>query len=375
MREARLPAQLGLPKTNEIEVHMKRFFIISLFLFAALLSGCAQTAPDLPEDAGGPDPLPAELTFSEDVFSHSRSSPDAVCYSWLDAQMHQFCVDDANAVFFASDPIVSSTDDEHGSHSVYTATGASGARLIMEYNSVSMQSLYYCTPWYVSKAELLVRDYPADTGAFGMNNVDELPREELAFAAARDAEAAVKEALERLGCGNIGAAEVYSLSPATLAALEQDYPRRGDQGEYLPPQSWTEEDTCYYLRFRCEYGGLVFSREDCGTDITAYYSARGMERLEIRTPLEVTGTGEKIEMPSAEDAKAMVTRKYDSIILTDDLTVEEISLEYAIAPGGGKLVPSWRVIISETIVSEELGEFQNRFCIRFDALTGKQMTQ
>lgn len=354
---------------------MKRFFILSLFLFAALLSGCGQTVPDLPENADGPAPIPAELTFSEDVFSHSRSSPGAVCYSWLDAQMHQFRVDDANAVFFEDDPIVSSSDEVHGGHSVYTATGASGARLILEYNSVSMQSLYYRTPWYISKAELLVKDYSADTATCSFNNVDELPREELAFAAAWEAEAAVKEVLERLGCGNIGAAEVYSLSPATLAALERDHPRKDDQGEYLPPQSWTEEDACYYLRFRCEYGGLVFSREFCGTDITAYYSARGIERLEISTPLEVTGTGEPIEMPSAEDGKAMVVRKYDSIILTDDLTVEEISLEYALAPGGGKLVPSWRVIISETIVSEELEEFQNKFCIRFDALTGKQMTQ
>lgn len=352
---------------------MKRFFIISLFLFTALLSGCAQNAPNLPEDSDRPNHHPAELTFSEDVFSRGRSSPDAVCYSRLDVRMHQFRVDDANAVFFAGDPIVSSSDEVHGSHSVYSVAGASGARLILEYDSVSMQSLYYCTPWYTSRAELLVRDYPADLGASGMNNVDTLPREELAFAAAREAEAAVKEALERLGCGNIGAAEVYSLSPATLAALEQDYPRRDDQGEYLPPQSWTEEDACYYLRFRCEYGGLVFSREDCGTDITAYYSARGIERLEISTPLEVTGTGEKIEMPSAEDAKAMVTRKYDSMILTDDLTVEEISLEYAMAFGEGKMVPSWRVIVSETIVSEEPGAFQNRFCIRFDALTGKQM--
>lgn len=354
---------------------MKRFFMISLFLFAALLSGCAQTAPDLPEDADGSAPISAELKFSEDVFSHSRSSPSAVCYSRLDAQIHQFCVDDANAVFFEDDPIVSSSDEVHGGHSVYSAYGASGAQLIMEHASPSMQSLYYCTPWYTSKAELLVKDYSADTAMCGFNNVDELPREDLAFAAAQDAEAAVKEALERLGCGGIGAAEVYSLSPATLAALEQDHPRKNDQGEYLPPQSWTEEDACYYLRFRCEYDGLVFSREFCGTDITAYYSARGIERLEINTPLEVTGTGEPIKMPSAEDGKAMVVRKYDSIILTNDLTVEEISLEYALAPGGGKLIPSWRVIISETIVSEELGEFPNRFCIRFDALTGKQMTQ
>lgn len=357
---------------------MKRFFIISLFLFSAFLSGCAQTAPNLPGDTDKPAPLLAELRFSEDVFSHSRNAPDAACYSWLDAQIHQFCVDDANAVFFEKDPIVSSKDDDRGSHSVYSATGASGNRLFLEYNSVSMQSLNYRTPWYTSKAELLVKDYPADMGAFNMNNMNELPREELAFATVREAEAAVKDTLEQLGCGNLGAAEVYSLSPATLAALERDYPRMDDDGKELPLQSWTEEDACYYLVFRCEHDGLVFSREGlqtAGTNITAYYSSRGIEYLEIQTPLDVTGVGENIEMPSMEDAKAMVSQKYDSMILTNDTTVEEISLEYVLAPGGGKLIPSWRVIISETIVSEELGEFQYRFCIRFDALTGKQMTQ
>jgi len=351
---------------------MKRIFITLFFLFSAFLSGCAQTAPNLPEDTDKSVPLLAELRFSEDVFSHSRNAPDAVCHNWLDAQLYQFRPDDANAVFFEKGSIASSKDDDRGGHSVYVATGTSGNCLILEYNSVSMQSLYYRTPWYISKIELLVKDYPADMGAFNMNNVNELPQEELAFATVQEAEAAVKDTLEQLGCGNLGAAEVYSLSPATLAALDRDYPRKDDNGKELPLQSWTEEDACYYLVFRCEYDGLVFSREGlqmAGTNITAYYSSRGIEYLEIQTPLDITGVGENIEMPSVEDAKAVVSQKYDSMILTNDITVEEISLEYIMAPGKGRLVPSWRVI-----ASEDLGEFQNKFCLHFNALTGKQMT-
>lgn len=50
--------------------------------------------------------------------------------------------------------------------------------------------------------------------------------------------------------------------------------------------------------------------------------------MSISTPLEVTATGQQIEVPSVEDAKAMITDKYNSIIMTAPATVEEISLEY-----------------------------------------------
>ena len=351
---------------------MRRFFAVLLPFLVIFLGGCAQTAPNLPEDTDKAAPLLAELRFSEDAFSHSRNAPDAVCYSWLGAQLYQFRPDDANAVFFEKDPIVSSKDEEHGRCSVYTATGASGARLVLEYNSAFMQSLYYRTPWYGSKTELLVKDYPADIGAFNMNNVDKLPQEELAFATVREAETAVKDILERLGCSNLGAAEVYALSPATLAALERADPQKDDDGRELPLHSWTEEDACYYLVFRCEYDGLVFSREGlqvAGTNIAVHYSARGVECLEIQSPLEVTGIGERMDMPSPEDAKAIVTQKYDSMLLTNDITVEEISLEYIMVPGEGRLVPSWRVIILK-----DYGEYQYQSHLRFNALTGKQMT-
>lgn len=350
---------------------MKRFFIIWFFLFSAFLSGCAQTAPNLPEDTNKPDPLPAELTFSEDVFSHSHNAPDAVCYDWLEAQIYQFRVDDAKAVFFENDPIVSSEDHDYGNRCVYMASGASGAYLLIEYNSAAKQTMLYRTHWYNSKADLLVKNYPADIGAFNLNNAVELPQEELAFATAQEAEAAVKEALGQLGCGNIGAAEVYSLNPATLAALERDDPRVDDNGKELPMQSWTDEDACYYLVFRGEYDGLVFAREGLqweGTNITAYYSSRGIEGLQIQTPLEITGVGQEIDMPSTEDVKAMISRKYDSIILTNAITIEAISLEYIMVPSEGRLLPSWRVI-----VSEDCGEYQYKSYLRFNALTGEQM--
>lgn len=59
--------------------------------------------------------------------------------------------------------------------------------------------------------------------------------------------------------------------------------------------------------------------------------------MSIRTPLEVTATGQQIEVPSVEDAKAMITDKYNSIIMTAPATVEEISLEYIMTVEQGTL--------------------------------------
>ena len=91
--------------------------------------------------------------------------------------------------------------------------------------------------------------------------------------------------------------------------------------------------------------------------------------MSISTPLEVTATGQQIEVPSVEDAKAMITDKYNSIIMTAPATVEEISLEYIMTVDQGALVPSWRIIVDESTA-----QIPYKCCVRFDALTGKELT-
>ena len=352
---------------------MKRFFAMLLFLSITFLGGCTQTATKISENSDETIQPSVELSFSDDMLSHNNNASDAICYDWLEAQIHQFSIDDVKNAFFADDPIISDENRDYGSYSFYVALGLSGAYLQMEYNSTTRKTIFYKTPWYDPKVHLLVQDYPADIDSFNLNNIDKLPQgEDLAFATVQEAEDSVRKVLELLGCENVGTAEVYSLSPEILTSLDESIRRVDDDGNDMPMQTWTDEDACYYIVFREEYDGLVFSREGIqweGTNIVAYYSARGIEYMSIRTPLEVTATGQQIEVPSVEDAKAMITDKYNSIIMTAPATVEEISLEYIMTVDQGTLVPSWRIIVDESTA-----QIPYKCCVRFDALTGKELT-
>lgn len=352
---------------------MKRFFAMLLFLSITFLGGCTQTATKISENSDETIQPSVELSFFDDMLSHNNNASDAICYDWLEAQIHQFSIDDVKNAFFADDPIISDENSDYGSYSVYVALGLSGAYLQMEYNSTTRQTIFYKTPWYDPKVHLLVKDYPADIDSFNKNNIDKLPQgEDLAFATVQEAEDSVRKVLELLGCENVGTAEVYSLSPEILTSLDESIRRVDDDGNDMPMQTWTDEDACYYIVFREEYDGLVFSREGiqwAGTNIVAYYSARGIEYMSISTPLEVTATGQQIEVPSVEDAKAMITDKYNSIIMTAPATVEEISLEYIMTVDQGTLVPSWRIIVDESTA-----QIPYKCCVRFDALTGKELT-
>lgn len=345
---------------------MRRVFAIWMVAIFAILCGCTQSGVDEHEIR----PLAVSLEFSDNIATYGCNAPDAVCHKWLEAQIYQINAENAKEILFENERIESEENYGYENCSVYVATGASGAYLQVEYNSLSRQSLLYQTQWYKTKTEkrFFILNYPADIGLmFADNNINQLPRgANLSFCTAQEAEENVRSLLCGIGCGSFDCTGVYAIDQDVIAAMEQSGAIESDT------QPWTKDDACYYLIFRGEYDGMVFSQEGLqwdGTSINAIYSSRGIEYLEIRTPLEVTEAGEKMDMPSLEDAKAIVTQKYDSMILTNDITVEEISLEYIMVPGEGRLVPSWRVI-----AAEERGDYQHQSYLRFNALTGKQMT-
>ena len=182
---------------------MKRFFAMLLFLSITFLGGCTQTATKISENSDETIQPSVELSFSDDMLSHNNNASDAICYDWLEAQIHQFSIDDVKNAFFADDPIISDENSDYGSYSLYVALGLSGAYLQMEYNSTTRQTIFYKTPWYDPKVHLLVKDYPADIDSFNLNNIDKLPQgEDLAFATVQEAEDSVRKVLELLGCEN-----------------------------------------------------------------------------------------------------------------------------------------------------------------------------
>ena len=111
---------------------MKRFFAMLLFLSITFLGGCTQTATKISENSDETIQPSVELSFSDDMLSHNNNASDAICYDWLEAQIHQFSIDDVKNAFFADDPIISDENSDYGSYSLYVALGLSGAYLQME---------------------------------------------------------------------------------------------------------------------------------------------------------------------------------------------------------------------------------------------------
>ena len=78
---------------------MKRFLQCLLFLSITFLGGCTQTATKISENSDETIQPSVELSFSDDMLSHNNNASDAICYDWLEAQIHQFSIDDVKNAF------------------------------------------------------------------------------------------------------------------------------------------------------------------------------------------------------------------------------------------------------------------------------------
>lgn len=351
---------------------MKRIFCISMAFWMLILAACGGApAPNVPEDTSpGEDSSPQEgkLIFAEDAFDRMNIPSDAVCYDHLEAALPPLDLELVQNCFFQGQEAVQ--EETHGSDSSggYLAENEAGDILWVSYQEGKLQELSYISFWFqetIGSGSPLIKDYPASVGSFVLNNLDQLPTDtgDLDFATAEEAENTVRQILDLLLGAALSYTEIYALPPDVLAKLSSDGP---DNLHILG-----EEDAVYYMIFRGGYDGLTFSREGSlgpGMNITVYFSARGIENLSVTSAYQVTEAGQPVKMPTEEDARAAILAKYDTIILSRDTTIEEVTLEYSMDPSGSGLLPSWRVIVDEKVPDDAYIE---KYCVRFNALTGK----
>lgn len=371
---------------------MKRL-LLPLLLLSLLLTGCAVAqAVEADPPAPAEEPAAPRLIFAEDAFEQGYNTPNAVCYDRLEARRVQFDVEDIKSMLFteAGDPVtVEGGPHEHNGWTSYGAHSGPGtwdpgwgpgAFFTVE-NGVENNMAYFHVPWY-DKYSLVVQEHSADVGmCFLFDNVDLAPQEgDLAFATAREAEDAVRAALDRMGFPHLESVEIYRLSKEVLLEMEKD---QQSWLHDLESQTWTEEDECYLLVFRAQYDGITIARErlrHCrgGTKACAFYNHKGIAFLEANIPLEIIETGERIDMPTEAEARQRIAEKFEADMAERgcDVVVHEVSLEYVLpSRGGGTLVPAWRVIMEEVdgIKDVETGEAVSIWdCYFFNALTGEE---
>lgn len=375
---------------------MKRFILALLLLSLLVQTGCAVRAAQAEPPAPAEGSAPAEearLIFAGDAFKQGYDAPDAVCYDHLEARRVQFDVEDLKSMLFTEvgDPITMgdgphTTKSGHTDISFHSGPGGwergwgPGAFLTVG-SGVDNHMAYYHVPWY-DKYSMVVSEHSADIGmCFLFDNVDLAPQEgDLAFAAAQEAEDAVRAALDRMGFPHLENVEIYRLSKEVLREMEKD---TQSWCHHLESETWTEEDECYLLVFRAQYGGITIAREgirNCrgsGTKASALYDHKGIAFLEAFAPLEIVETGERIDMPTEAEARQRIAEKFEADMEERgcDVVVHEVSLEYVLTSQGGTLVPAWRVIMEEVdgIKDEETGEAVSIWdCYFFNALTGEE---
>lgn len=212
---------------------------------------------------------------------------------------------------------------------------------------------------------------------------------EFDFASRQDAINAVADAVKALGVQNTGSVSIYALDYDTLGSVQQQMIDSGEYSEYKFKQEWSKEDDCYFIMMDCVIQGVPVNSNDTlslyeeatimGSQITAVYSKKGIEFLQManfNTPTNISGPSAIV---SAEDAINAMGAKFETIITESKFTITGVELKYIpqikdVSQNSLQLVPAWYFTVEEVYISNKdnsTREVTHNFMI--DAYTGKEM--
>lgn len=216
-------------------------------------------------------------------------------------------------------------------------------------------------------------------------NADVYKNRELSFAKPDEVYAEIKNRLEQWGIEIGGQYEYFGLDHRTLE--QEEYPI-GDKGIYeasLKKEVWNEEDDCYYFYCGQElqgipiyyYGyGMLRGNHNIGSAIKVKYGKKGFVELVINRPYMIHDTGETVYVISPQEAVDCLVQKFDNIILTDPIVIDEISLQMLpqrVAQGKYELTPVWIFEGDVYMTFDDGTQDSVRDKYMFDAVTGKEI--
>jgi len=199
---------------------------------------------------------------------------------------------------------------------------------------------------------------------------DQLVSKEIEALSSEDAISQAEATLSRLGMGvGLAAPEVHAFSKEDLAVV-YDYLMENDShfaamqtGKNRPKNTFGEEDEMYRIRYTFELDAvLVFSASDppiysmggvdapstaWPMDALVYVAADGVRSVELMGVVDELSLFEEREIILWDGIKEALVKKYGDIILTEELKVIDISLEYTpvmdlMVYGPITLAPVWR---------------------------------
>lgn len=233
---------------------------------------------------------------------------------------------------------VSQKQDNGDNGTVYKT--ADGKELYVGRGQVNFQASKFRT--YIS--QILFKDSIPGDAFFNFNRFSKNLDLDLPFMPHQQAVDKVKKGLLSLGISVYDKVETYSLDYQTLQTQEKALKDNGKltspkDGSTILKDGWSKEDDCYFMIFRSGFDNLPVYPIDHGTVeantivpssyIYVCYSQKGFEYLTMANQYQKMSTDQEgLKLISAEEALAVVKRKYGNVILTDPTTITGIELNY-----------------------------------------------
>jgi len=241
---------------------------------------------------------------------------------------------------------------------------ADGKELYIGMGQVNFQTGKFRT--YIH--QILYKDIIPGDAFFNFNRFSKNRDLDLPFMPHQQAVDEVKRGLLSLGISVYDKVETYSLDYQTLQTQEKTLNDKGEltspkDGSTILKDGWNKEDNCYFMILRSGFDNLPIYPLDHGSVeantivpsayIYVCYSQKGFEYLTMANQYQKMSTDQEgLNLISAEEALAVVKRKYGNIILTDPTTITGIELNYVRtlinqSRDEFQMVPAWCFEVTE----------------------------
>jgi len=232
-------------------------------------------------------------------------------------------------------------------------------------------------------------------------NLNKFQAEKLNFMPKEEAVSKVNSVLQKIGITPYKEPDIYCMDYKTLQQEQEISMDNGLQdfvnlGKVKLKEEWTEDDEFYYLSYKLDIDGIMCDPVGYtqmpsglpinGSKVEAIVSKKGIEMLKTTGYIYKSIGKSTTNSPiiTIDQALGSVKKKYENIILTNELTIVNISLIYmpiysnviidketgAVTARQIDLVPTWLIMIKEKNSSGSPDSFSY---IRVNALTGEEI--